>query len=364
MPLIWAAISAHGYGHAAQVVPVLNALGRIVPGLHAILRTTVPASFFQDRLTIPWEHHAVQQDVGCIQEGPLTIDVDATWREHTRFHRSWEERLEAETAAMAATRPALVVADIPYLALAAGKRAGIPVVALASFTWDLVLTEYPAPSGVETGVVLETMRAAYAGADLALRMAPAPKLDVFQRLVDIRPVAEPSVPARQALRETLGLAPEERSVLIGFGGIPLSSLPFDRLESLDGFCLLFDGTVPSGSRRVRSGRALPFSFKTLLASADIIMTKPGYGTIVEAVALGQPVIYVRRYNFADEQVLVDYLHRHGRGVELPRDDFFAGRWEAALKDICTTTASPHPPVAGGAEEAAAFLAPYCANVRG
>ncbi len=364
MPLIWAAISGHGYGHAAQVVPVLNALGRVVPGLRAVLRTTVPASFFQDRLAIPWEHSAVQQDIGCIQDGPLTIDVEATWQAHARFHRSWEERLEAETAAIAATRPALVVADIPYLALAAGKRAGIPAVALASFTWDLVLAEYPAPAGIETGAVLEAMRTAYAGADLALRMAPAPKLDVFHRRVDIRPIAEPSAPARHALRETLGLAAHERSVLIGFGGIPLSALPFDRLESLVGFRLLFDGPVPSGSRRVVSSRALPFSFKTLLASADIIMTKPGYGTIVEAVALGQPVVYVRRYNFADEQALVEYLHRHGRGVELSRDDFFDGRWEAALANICTATIPPDPPVAGGAAEAAALLAPYCANVRG
>jgi hypothetical protein len=82
LPLIWAAISAHGFGHAAQVVPVLNALGRLVPDLRVILRTTVPASFFNDRLMIPWELSASQQDIGCIQNGPLTIDVEATWREH------------------------------------------------------------------------------------------------------------------------------------------------------------------------------------------------------------------------------------------------------------------------------------------
>ena len=80
MPLIWCAISGHGYGHAAQVVPVLNALGVLVPGLTAVLRTTVPSSFFRDRLTIPWDLQPVQQDVGCIQDGPLKIDIDATWR--------------------------------------------------------------------------------------------------------------------------------------------------------------------------------------------------------------------------------------------------------------------------------------------
>ena len=53
MPLIWCSISGHGYGHAAQVVPVLNALGRLVPNLSAILRTSVPADFFEPRLDIP-----------------------------------------------------------------------------------------------------------------------------------------------------------------------------------------------------------------------------------------------------------------------------------------------------------------------
>ena len=87
------------------------------------------------------------------------------------------------------------------------------------------------------------------------------------------------------------------------------------MEQLCPYRFLFDGPVPPGYSRIHSTETLPFSFKTLLASVDVIMTKPGYGTIVEAVALQQPVVYVRRYNFADEPPLVDYLHRYGRGVE-------------------------------------------------
>ena len=116
MPLIWAAISGHGFGHAAQVVPVLNALGRLVPDIRVLLRTTVPATFFKDRLSIPWERSSVQQDIGCIQQGPMTIDVEATWREHHRFHSTWEDRLRAEIDAMRAAAPDLILADTPYLA--------------------------------------------------------------------------------------------------------------------------------------------------------------------------------------------------------------------------------------------------------
>ena len=40
---------------------------------------------------------------------------------------------------MQTASPALVIADTPYLAIEAGSRAQIPTVALASFTWDIVL---------------------------------------------------------------------------------------------------------------------------------------------------------------------------------------------------------------------------------
>ena len=356
MPLIWAAISAHGYGHAAQVVPVLNALGTLIPDLHAVLRTTVPTSFFQDRLTLPWEMSAVQQDVGCIQDGPLTIDSDATWRTHEQFHATWPDRLQTEVHALRTARPDLVLADAPYLALAAAKAAGIPSVAHVSLTWDLVLAALPSPRTINRRALLEAIRDAYKQADHALRITPSPKIDAFLSLTDIGPIAEPAAAERQKLAALLDLTPPEKTVLIGFGGIPFTSLPFDELKRMKGYRFLVDGPVPENNTLCISTQNLPLTFKTLLASVDVIMTKPGYGTIVEAVALKQPVVYVRRYTFADEQALVDFLHRYGRGAELSRDDFYHARWESALTQVLQQP-SPHtvPPVTG-AVEAAAFLA--------
>jgi hypothetical protein len=194
MPLIWCAISGHGYGHAAQTVPVLNALGTLVPGLNVILRTTVPASFFQGRLTIPWDHQPVQQDVGCLQDGPLKIDIEATWESHRRFHDTWEARLSHEVAAIQTASPALVIADTPYLAIEAGSRAGIPTVSLASFTWDLVLTEYRSTSDRSHQQLIQHIRRSYAKADRALRITPAPTIDAFSNVIDIGPIANPSPP--------------------------------------------------------------------------------------------------------------------------------------------------------------------------
>ena len=359
MPLIWCAISGHGYGHAAQVVPVLNAVGSLVPGVTAILRTTVPASFFRDRLTIPWDLEPVQQDVCCIQDGPLKIDIDETWASHHRFHETWEARLSKEVTAMQAASPVLIIADTPYLALEAGSRAQIPTVALASFTWDLVLNEYCHASDSSHQQLIQCIRESYAKADIALRITPAPRIDAFSDIIDIGPIASPASPERDRLVSTLVLRPNERTVLVGFGGIPLTSLPLEQMEQLPHYRFLFDGPAPPGYSRIHSTTMLPFSFKTLLASVDVIMTKPGYGTIVEAVTLQQPVVYVRRYNFADEPALVDYLHRHGRGIELSRDDFSRGRWEPALRQVLALPQPAFtPPASTGAHDAATVLASY------
>lgn len=359
MPLIWAAISAHGFGHAAQVVPVLNALGRLVPDLHVLLRTTVPTPFFKDRLVIPWEVSAIQQDVGCIQNGPLTIDVEATWLEHKRFHATWSDRIQTEVEAMRAARPDVILADTPYLAVAAGVEAGIPTVALVSFTWDLILSDHLAAGQIDSQTIIHSIRQAYGRADLALRMTPSPKLEIFKHIIDIGPIAEPASPAGDQINRLLDLAHGERTVLVGFGGVPLTSLPFADLESLTPYRFLFDGPTPAESTRFVSTTSLPFSFRTLLASVDVIMTKPGYGTLVEAVALQTPLVYVRRYNFADEEPLVDYLHRYGRGIELSRDDFAQGRWEPALRQTLALPLPMAPPAPiTGATDAAALLAPY------
>lgn len=359
MPLIWAAISGHGYGHAAQVIPVLNALGRLVPGLTVVLRTTVPEPFFRDRLSMPWTHQPVQQDVGCIQRGPLEIDVPATWIALARFHATWERRIDDETAAMKTAGPRLVLADTPYIASAAGRRAGIPVVALANFTWSEILTPFANPDEPAHHAIMTSIRRSYEQATAALRIAPGLRMDIFQNVRDIGPIAEPATPRRNEFRRHLGIGEAERTVLVGFGGIPMTTLPWHQMEHMTGYRFIFDGAFPRPFTNIHALSALPFTFKELLASVDIVMTKPGYGTTVEAVLLGTPVVYVRRHNFADEPPLTAFLRRYGRCAELSLDDFSAGRWHDAL-EAAISCARPltAPPAATGAEDAAAAVAEW------
>jgi hypothetical protein len=355
LPTIWCAISGHGFGHAAQVVPVLNELGRHISGLNAILRTTVSSSFFRNRLTIPWSQQSVQQDVGCVQHGPLEIDVRATWEQHQRFHSTWDARLAAEMTAMATATPTIVLADTPYLAVSAARQAGIPSVLLASLTWSEILRSLD-PSAVNHAL-LKSIELAYSDAALALRVAPGLSLPAMGNVADVGPIAEPATSRREELRSHLNVSAAERLVLVGFGGIPLETLPWHEMDRMKGYRFLVDAMLQRPSSRVHSLVGLPFSFKTVLASVDVVMTKPGYGTIVESVASHVPVVYVRRYNFAEEAPLVEFLHQHGAGVELTRENFLSGNWQPAFEALPLQQPTRRLPLTG-ATDAARFLVSY------
>ncbi|HKR80785.1 MAG TPA: hypothetical protein VJR69_13845 [Nitrospira sp.] len=357
MGTIWCAISGHGFGHAAQVVPILNELGRRVPQLNALLRTTVPASFFKDRLHIPWSLQPVTQDVGCVQPGPLEIDVAATWEAHEQFRATWDSRLEAEISKMRALRPAVILADTPYLAVSAGREAGIPTIVTANLTWHEILTALEQTT-VHHQPLLQSIRDAYGKAEMALRIAPGLPLAGIQKVVDIGPIADPAPSERENLRSSLGMKASERLVLVGFGGIPLGALPWEQMEHMGGYRFLVDGLLPPDSSRIHSLSTIPCSFKTALASVDVVMTKPGYGTILEAVALRLPVVYVRRYNFADEVPLLEFLHTYGQGCELSLADFVSGQWRAALDEALTACPMGERPALTGPADAAEALRGY------
>ena len=334
--------------HAAQVVPVLQQLSQIIPALKVTIRTTVPISFFQNRLGIQWTYSASEQDIGCIQQGPLHIDIEKTWEAHAQFHEKWESRVETECKALISVSPDIILSDISYLAIEAGSRNKIPAVALASLTWDKVLRRLSDPNDLSQQTLMREIETTYRKADVVVQPFPALPFTAHPRIHPIGPILEKHTEARQELRKAVGALPEEHTVLIGFGGVSLDTLPFQTVEKLTGYRFIMSGSLPNGLTRWTSSSDIALPFHTLLASADIVMTKPGYSTIVDCVALSKPVVYVRRYNFADEEGLVGYLQQFGRGVELSIDDFGSGQWEQALQTARDLPPSPNlaPPAHG------------------
>ena len=209
----------------------------------------------------------------------------------------------------------------------------MPAVGLSSLSWDVVLERLETNLRDEHVPIIRQIRHSYRYADLMIRVAPALPMPAFRHSLDIAAIAAPAASEPDALRGATNASSDERIVAVAFGGIPLTSLPWARIEQMHGYRFIIPGEVPQSSRQIISAESIPMTFPSIMASSDLLLTKPGYGTIVDAVATRRRVVYVRRYNFADEDVLIDYLHRYGCGIELSAGDFLDGRWEDTMDAV-------------------------------
>lgn len=356
MVKIWCSISSHGYGHAAQLIPILNELGRAVSDLEVILRTTVPQSFFEHKLQIKWDLQEAQQDIGCLQQGPLEIDVEGTWNAHRQFHQNWDEEVRKEAEAIKASRADLVIANISHLGIAAGSQAGCSTVAVASLSWDQILFNLGSNRMAWQEKVLLEIQEAYAQASHLIRLYPGIDMPAFHSSTMIGPSSLTFPTNIVDIRSVLPVRSTDRIVVVAFGGIPFEYLPIERLEYLEGFHFILSGVqVPLSFARISSWEGLGIPFLDVFRQADIVMTKPGYSTMVTAIKYQIPLVYVCRENFIEEGNLAAYARKYGRACELSRKDFDAGEWGEALNKVLQM---PHPhlvPPPDGAREAVDIL---------
>jgi L-arabinokinase len=333
-------VSGHGFGHATRSFEVIAQLQVLDPRARVVLRTGVPAWFVSQSLPATVAHTEVAADVGMVQIDSLQIDEAETARRAAAFYRTFPARVDAEARALTAERAAIVVGDIPPLAFAAADRAGVPSVACANFTWDWIYAFYPQFAHAAPGVV-EAIGHAYAKTTRALRLPFHGGFATMPAIEDIPLIARRSRLGRIGARQVLGLDPQRPVVLASFGGYG-AVLPYREIAAGGRFTLLLTdheagGTdLPSPFVRVVPGaelRTRDLRYEDLVAAADVVVTKPGYGIVSECIANGTALLYTSRGHFAEHAVLVDGMSRVLKTGFIPQEDVRAGRWTAAVEQL-------------------------------
>ena len=366
-------ISGHGFGHASRDIEVLNALGRLAPGLPVNVRTAAPRWFFDLTLTraIEWTPH--ETDVGVVQIDGLRLDEAATVARARAFFASLEQEAARDAAWLQEIGATLVVGDIPPLAFAAAARAGLPSIALGNFTWDWIYEAYRPWMG-DGATFIEQVRQAYAGADLALRLPMHGGFSMFRTVEDLPFIARRSMRAPAETRAALGLPSAEPLVLLSFGGYGLTRIDLPRVSDLDGYTIVVTSDVTANRRADSAPDAadaarlnLPANvrlideaglyaaglrYEDVVAAVDVVMTKPGYGIIAECAANDTAILYTSRGHFVEYDVLVREMPQWVRAGFISNEDLLAGRWQAALDGVMATPPAPERPSVDGADRAA------------
>ncbi|MEF8700520.1 MAG: hypothetical protein V5B33_14615 [Candidatus Accumulibacter sp. UW20] len=345
-------VSAHGFGHLAQVAPVVNALAGRLPELQLTISSGLSTATLRSRLKPRFTHLPESSDFGYVMHDATRIDLAATALAYRAQHVDWEHRVDRQAHRLAELQPDLVLSDVAYLPLAGAARAGIRSLAMCSLNWADLFAHFFAHEPWAKAIHRQ-MLAAYDGAECFLRLTPGMAMADLSRCRRIAPVATLGRDCRQALREQLGCAADERLVLIAFGGFD-KQLPIAAWPRLAGVRWLIPQAWQLRQANVSDFEPLGRRFADLLCSVDAVLTKPGYGTFTEAACNGTPVLYLRRPDWPEQDCLIDWLQSHGRCREVAATDLNAGRLQPALAALWQQPVRP-PPLPAGAEEAAAVL---------
>jgi hypothetical protein len=352
-PHLLAAVSSHGLGHLAQVASVINALRRLWPDLAITLRSGYSRELLAQWLEGPFVHQPISDDFGLVMHDAVSVDVAASLARYREMHAHWDERVKAVATELEAVPPDLVLADIPYLTLAAAQRQGIACVALCSLNWRDIVAPLVPSDDPEMAAILETLETIYNGAQAFLQPRPSMAMPAISNAVPIGPVGRVGCSRPTELRQRLGVSEGEPVVLVAMGGIQPAPLP---VPPNCGFAVHWLMAVRAGEAPgpcQHDPASLGWPFPDLLASVDAVVTKPGYGTFVEAAAAGCPVVTLDREGWAETPALLSFL-RERRGGEVVTSDAGSSAICQALETVLVQ-GRPKPLALTGNEEAAKRL---------
>ncbi len=326
-------VSPHGFGHAARASAVMEALNRLKPEVHFHLLTTVPEWFFQNDPKSKWTYHSLRSDVGLVQKSALQEDVEATLRELDKFLPFSETRLQKMADEIHCLGCSLVICDIAPLGLAVAKKAGLPSVLIENFTWNWIYAGYPAQAR-EFQPYIDYLAAVFQTADRHIRTQPY--CGTFPADLVTGPVSRRPRVGILETRKRLGIAPDQKTILITMGGIP-DRLDVDALRRADPEIAFI---VPGGSdveQRMGNLLLLPhqhaYFHPDLVAASNAVLGKVGYSTIGEVYWAGIPFAYVSRQDFRESPPLVEYIRAHIPGFEVRQSEFETGGWQRRICEL-------------------------------
>jgi hypothetical protein len=345
-------ISSHGFGHLAQTAPVLNALAATRP-LRLTIRSGLEQAHLARRIHHPFTHIHEASDFGFAMHDALNVDLETSAQRYRNAYAHWPQRVADETAALKQLAPDLVISNVSPLPLAGAEHAGIPAMAMCSLNWaDLFAYYYGHQNWAAP--IHAAMQTAYASASAFLRFTPGMDMPAFSNVENIGPVSvytdqAPSM-SREDVAGILGLPLDKRWLLLALGGIA-HRLPVENWPQLPDVQLLVPADWQVASRpdiTPYSDAQLPFA--DLLPTVNVVFSKPGYGTFVEAACCGLPVLYLQRHDWPEAECLEAWLHSNTRAAVISPEMGVSGNLQPIL-DAVLKEAAPPRPVANGIEQA-------------
>lgn len=323
-PILYIAITNHGFGHAVRAASVAATIQKLCPDILLILVTTAPRWLLETYIQGDFIYRPRAFDIGIIQPDSLNMDKVATLEKLREIRSRQNSIIAGEVNFIRQNRVELILADIPPLAPLIAKAADIPCYMLSNFGWDYIYRYW----GGDFVEIADWIGECYQKADRLFRLPLHESMSAFSNITDVGFTGGNPRYSEEELRRKFSLtAPTEKTILLTFGGLSLQQIPYSNLDYFpDWQFITFDRQAPELPNlfKVSGHEYRPVDF---IPFCGRVISKPGYSTFAEALRVGTPISSLTRRDFAESALLIQGIQDYSYHQVLTDEEFFEKGWE-------------------------------------
>lgn len=308
-------ISGHGFGHISRSGNIIKRLlaAEFIDEIH-LISTRIP---FLDFTHPKLKTRNLKLDVGVSQKNSLSIDIQTTKEELQDFEKNKNRLLKEETEYCKKNNISLILTDSSSFPITIALETGIQSIFLGNFTWDFIYKNY-AKDDSYFGNLSEQLQVEYGFATEALILPFSCPMPAFLDSTNIGLVGRKPTLSKDLARQKFEFKDDTTYILLSFGAYGLEGTQL-QTKNLNPSIQLVAYGVPGIQTE---GILVPevSHYPDLVAAADYVCTKPGYGILAECYYAKTPILYTDRGDFSEYLYLVNALDLYFRSayIDLPR----------------------------------------------
>lgn len=331
-PVLYLAITNHGFGHAVRMASVANQVKRLNPDILIVFVTTAPRWLLESYMDIDADfiYRPRAFDIGVIQSDGITMDLATTLAKMQEFQRREAQIVAGEVDFVRLNQVKLILADIPAMAVTIAQSAGIRCWMMGNFGWDFIYRAW----GSEFEGVADWIAERYQKCDRLFRLPMHESMSSFAKIEDVGLTGGIPRYSETELRDKFQLNKEkDKTVLLTFGGLGLQAIPYENLQLFpDWDFISFAQNAPDllNLVKITNNYYRPVDFMPLCGR---VISKPGFSTFSEAMRLDLPLVSLTREGFAESPLLMEGLKNYSYHQIIDGETFFEGKWDFLHSDL-------------------------------
>lgn len=335
-------ISDYGYGHASRSVAVIRALCRAGSGIKIIVCHAYALPFLAQSLSEQISTGQVQlrrlkNDVGYrLKLNSLEPDPYQLRRDVRAFIDNFSRLTDEEVRFLKESRVALVISDIPPVPFKAAAIASIPSVGISNFTWYTAyegqLSEEERQPLLECYQQMDYFFALAGSTEGALGRKDNLSFGYFARTKQSDEV--------KRIRAQAGADTGKTIVFFGLGmKLELARLASLRIWDSPNCSFLVSSNIKIEGDNIFHIPNFYSESQNYVAASDLVISKPGWGLVAEAVSFHKPLILATRNQMREDRDTVSFLSRRGLAEKVSWNDLpdlkitgkRSGQWQVPVR---------------------------------